>query len=229
MVEQLIVVLVVGAVALAKWFFENAGRFQGGDEPEDAPQHPQPRPLQRPRNLAHPEESDEEKMRRFMEALGLPPESRPPPAPVRKPAAEPVVTKPRRSPSPVEPAKPRPVSQPVRPHIAPTLDTGGPLPEIPKTASVSETAPASEIVTIPQMVFASPEQLLERPQTRVESPSARRSSAASPRRQAGGATGSLKEQLRTPAALRNAILLREILGAPKGLQSTQTSTNFSPL
>ena len=232
--DQLIVLVVVGALALAKWLFENAGRFQGSDEPEDVPQRPQPRPNARPRNLAHPEESDEEKMRRFMEALGLPPESAPPSPPVRKPVAPPSAeAKLRRLRSPVEPAKaaatPAPTPQPVRPHIAPTLDTGGPLPEIPKTASVSETAPASEVMSIPRMIFVEPERLIERPQTRAESPSARRSTFAPKQRQAVGATGALRDQLRTPAALRNAILLREILGAPKGLQSTQTSTTFSPL
>ena len=224
--DQLILVLVVGAVAFAKWFFENAGRFQGGDEPDDVPRRPQPRPNARPLNPTHPEESDAEKMRRFMEALGLPPESAPPSTPVRKPAAQP-----RRPQPPAEPAKAAPTSRPVRPHIAPPLETGGPLPEIPKTASVSETAPGSEVTSIPRMVFVESEQLNTRPRAREGSqpPERRPAAPASKQRQAAGVPGALRDQLRTPAALRNAILLREILGAPKGLQSTQTSSNFSPL
>ena len=39
----------------------------------------------------------------------------------------------------------------------------------------------------------------------------------------------LREQLQTPAALRRAILLREILGEPKGLQSAESPSIFSTL
>jgi len=235
MIDQLIPVLVIGAIALGKWFFENAGRSQGGDEPTDEVPRPQPRTNARPRNLAHPEESDEEKMRRFMEALGLPPESAPPLTPVYKPASQAAAERLRRRRVPAEPAVPAkpvktaPAPQPVRPHIAPTLDTGGPLPEIPKTASVSETAPASEVMSIPKMIFVEPEQMIERAPARDAGKPASRATAATPQRQLEGGVGALRDQLRTPEALRNAILLREILGAPKGLQSTQTSTNFSPL
>jgi len=226
--DQLIVVVVVGLLALGKWFFENSGRFQGNDEPDDAPQPPRPRSAP-PRNLAHPMESDEEKMRRFMEALGLPPESTPP-TPVRKPVE---VPKPNMkhvghsiAPSGRLPRKVAP--QPIRPHIAPTLDTGGPLPEIPKTASVDVTAPASEVVSIPQMTFVEPEQLVASRRSQMGGRPAS-SSPGSKQRQTVGAAAAFRDQLRTPAALRNAILLREILGAPKGLQSTQTSSIFSPL
>jgi len=238
MLDQLIPVLVVGAIALGKWFFENAGRFQGGDEPTDEAPRPQPRPNARPRNLAHPEESDEEKMRRFMEALGLPPEGAPPLTPVYKPGSQVAAERLRRRRVPAEPARPTvpaqpakaaPAPQSVRPRIAPTLDTGGPLPEIPKTSSVSETAPASEVMAIPKMVFVEPEQMVECVPMRDAGKPASRPTAATPQRPLEGAIESLRDQLRTPAALRNAILLREILGAPKGLQSTQSSTIFSPL
>ena len=57
---------------------------------------------------------------------------------------------------------------------------------------------------------------------------ARKATASKPG-QAQGLRGTLLEQLRTPASLRNAILLREILGSPKGLQSTQSPSIFSPL
>jgi hypothetical protein len=39
----------------------------------------------------------------------------------------------------------------------------------------------------------------------------------------------LRGQLRDPAAVRRAILLREILGEPKGLQSMESLSIFSPL
>jgi hypothetical protein len=74
-----------------------------------------------------------------------------------------------------------------------------------------------EVASIPQISLKGPEtQKMRRASARAQ-------------RQTTGAAQDLRDQLRTPASLRNAILLREILGVPKGLQSTQSSTIFSPL
>jgi len=235
--DQLIVLVVVGALALAKWLFENAGKFQGGESDDNPPNPAQPpRPLRPDSEAAPRSESEEERMRRFMEALGLPQSSVPPP--VRKPVVRP-------PPRPAEPVSkplptPRPSSRNVgypispsaparRPKIAPPLETGGPLPTLPKTASVGETAPSMEVTSIPQMTFAAPEQAVQSSAAEV---SAAAKSSARPslqKQQTTGTQAALREQLRDPASLRKAILLREILGAPKGLQSAQSPSIFSPL
>jgi len=227
--DQLIVILVVGALALGKWLFENSGRFQG-DEPESPSNPTQPRlPTARTLRPDPGEESEEEKMRRFMEALGLPPESAPPPV-RRQPAAKPAMKQQPQEPVTPPRKEPRRLAQPARPKIAPPLETGGPIPTLPKTASVAETAPSMEVTSIPTMTFAQPEQAAQGAQA-VEkaASSARQSSVPTQQKQVSTAQATLMEQLRNPAGLRNAIILREILGTPKGLQSVQTPTIFSPL
>ena len=228
--DQIIVLVLVGALALGKWLFENAGKFQSGESDDSAPDRSQrntgvprnPRPIA---GAAPRWENEEEKMRRFMEALGLPPQEGVPP-PVRKP-------KRIGQPAPVVKAQPQSQPQPrpqsVRPQISRPLETGGPLPTLPKTASVGETAPSMEVTSIPQMTFASPEQAMQSTAAEI-SAAAKLAGRPSPqKRQMPAVQAALREQLRDPASLRKAILLREILGVPKGLQSAQTPSIFSPL
>jgi len=238
--DQLVVILVVGAVALGKWLLENAGKLKGddADSSQDIPTDSERRvtPVPRRPNLesASSQESEEEKMRRFMEALGLPQGSVPPPS--RKPVSQSTplarqASKPLPAPRPHPRQMGRPIqpsSLPRRPQISRPLDTGGPLPTLPKTASVSETAPSMEVTSIPQMTFAQPQQAVQSAGAEVGAPLMRSASSAPVMRQQT-AQATLREALRDPASLRKAILLREILGAPKGLQSVQTPSIFSPL
>jgi len=214
--DQLILIVVVGVVAFVKWFLENAGQSA-----PDKPRPPSPRPLRTDPGDANRTESEAERMRRFMEALGLPPDAVPP-APTRKPL--PTARKGR----PVDPF-PRPAAPAHRPNIAPPLETGGPLPTLPKTASVGETAPSMEVTSIPQMTFAEPEQAVQSAAAAVAASAKTPSRSASQAQQSSSAQAALREQLREPDSLRKAILLREILGAPKGLQSAQSPSIFFPL
>ena len=224
--DQLVLLVVVGVIALVKWFVENAGQ-----NPTDETRPPAPRPQ-------HPEtggnsgaESEEERMRRFMEALGLPPTGVPPPVrktPVVKPLPSPR-PHPRQVGRPLAGGSIRPSAPAHRPDIAPPLETGGPLPSIPKVASVGETAPSMEVTSIPQMSFAEPERAVQSAAAAVASSVKTPARSASQIQQAPSAQAALREELRGPDALRRAILLREILGAPKGLQSAPNPTIFSPL
>lgn len=183
-------------------------------------------------------------MRRFMEALGLPsnapmPKQPNPPAAAQPPPAAPAPRAPapqrrpdlrrlgepfnpfgggpslpsplRRRKMAVEP-RPAPVSQPEpspshAPSLAPSL---APAP-IPAMVSVSEVAPSMEVASL---------RAVETAASGVES-----AARMTPPKEAGTAgaqnemAAGLKDQLRDPAALKRAILLREILGTPKGLQS----------
>ena len=231
--DQLILLVVVAVVAFVKWFLENAGK-----NASDEPQSPAPRSLRPdPGDAASRTESEEERMRRFMEALGLPPTSVPPPArkpPVARPtpmSARPVAKPlPRPQPEIRHLGRPLPSSAPAhRPDIAPPLEAGGPLPTLPKTASVGEIAPSMEVTSIPQMRFAEPEQAVQSAAAAVSASANAPSRSSSQAKQVPGAQAALREQLREPDSLRKAILLREILGAPKGLQSAQSPSIFSPL
>jgi len=227
--DQLVVIVVVGVLALAKWLLENAGKPKNG-ESSDIPDRPQqarsvgPRPVRPNAGSLGQEESEEAKMRRFMEALGLPKDAVPPPA--RKQVVELPAPKPdiRHVGHPISP------SMPVRrPKISKPLDTGGPLPVLPKTASVAETAPSMELTALPQMTFADPAEA--ELSTRAEALDIKEASRlpGKKRQMVPYAQGALRELLGDPASLRRAILLREILGTPKGLHSTQTPSIFSPL
>ena len=237
--DQLVVILIVGAVAFVKWLVENAGK-SAGSAGDDTPDYPAERPAPRrriqtpPGDAANPTprtESDEEKMRRFMEALGLPSNGVPPPQPQRPaprrsseprsvapPAPRPIIRRagPQRPAAPVPQSQPQPAPQPARRSIAAPLDIGGPLPEIPKSRPMSESAPDIEVSTVVAQAAANAG---SKPTPRL---------AAAYSTTAAGAAD-LREQLRDPAALRRAILLREILGEPKGLQSLESPSIFSPL
>lgn len=232
-----LIVLVIGAASLAKWLYDNAKK---SSEEERGDVNPPPRPdapdHSRPHPLTPQAETDEEKMRRFLEALGLPQGSAPPPVPksVPKPVAKPA-QKPPALPVAKSAYKPHPrhVGHPISPSaparrekIAPPLETGGPMPNLPKIAPINETAPSMEVASIPQMDFMPSERAIQA--GGAEDQSEPKSTTTKPMRTTT-AREALLEQLRTPASLRNAILLREILGSPKGLQSAQTPSIFSPL
>ncbi|MEI8233091.1 MAG: hypothetical protein WCH57_00220 [Verrucomicrobiota bacterium] len=239
--DQLIVVLIVGALALVKWLVENGGKFQsGGDAGEDAPPAPR-RPLGTPAEPSTHAETDEEKMRRFMEALGLPANGVPPPAqrPVPRPSesqsvAPPVprpivrrVERPAFRPVTSAPAEPQP--EPAHRSIAPPLETGGPLPKIPKSRPMSESAPAVQVTSFAPAAIARTQASIAAAGAGV-TPAKRQD--AQPFGQPAPAVDlqmGLREQLGSPAALRRAILLKEILGEPKGLQSLGSPSIFSPL
>ena len=144
-------------------------------------------------------ENEEERRRRFMEAVGLPPETIPPP-PVR----------PRTNPAPLLPVQPPGAYQAARrlarvPPAVPTETAPAPVrlypikrsvppPEVPLVApAVAQTVSAAAPVAVPR-------------------------GAAVPAAQPSGPAKALFLRLRDTASIREAIVLREVLGPPKGLQ-----------
>src|SRR5438067_11502763 len=77
--EQFIVLLIIGAVALVNWLSKQ-GFFE---KKENAPPEEQARPKR------YDGESEQERMRKFMEALGVPPGSAPPRKVMQRRAAQP--------------------------------------------------------------------------------------------------------------------------------------------
>ncbi len=149
---------------------------------------PPPQPNEPP--VRQPPQSEAERVRRFLEALGAPPGTEPPP-PVRpRPAA------PRPSNRP-EPARRRPAARPWEQPLPP-LTTAPPFLREPAPPPVlSAPPPPPPVVALPR-----PTPLAAPP---VSAP-----------RPAAGAS-SLGEMLRRRESVRQAILLREILGPPRGL------------
>jgi len=154
-----------------------------------------------------PKESDEERVRKFLEALGQPPASRPPPPVAQRPTYRkplvlphvpplgsplpPLVTRPpdlpsefevHREPIPIPAEQPRAAQRSTEPVFQVHESAAPPAP-----SSTEPAATTHEIRTQPQVIV--------------------------PRRAIVTAT-----LLRSKSSLRDAIVLREILGPPRGLR-----------
>ena len=195
-----VIFLVLAGIALVfKWLTKQAAK----DKEKPTSSSPN-EPAQRP-----PPQSDEERVRRFLEALGAPPGSAPPP-PVR-----PRQVVPRRVVTPAAPA-PREVrnrkwEQPLPPltsaPLPPPIVTEVPLPPAPIPLPL---APPVSLPLAPPI------------------PASRTASA--PRL---APVVSLGELLRRRGSVRQAVVLREVLGPPRGLQPrvmpAGTAQTVSPL
>ena len=176
---QAIALAIAGIIALINWLAKKK-------EAAGAPPTPQPRAPQTDAD------AESERMRKFMEALGLPSDQAP------KPIQRPPARRAKAAPPPLPRARPVSLDEAPAPrlpveqlHIA-ELHT----PEVPEFHTTS-----SEISAIPTERAAQP----------VVDPY-----AAS---QGPVPIDELRRLLRSKSEIRSAILLREILGPPRGLQS----------
>jgi hypothetical protein len=206
--EQLFILLLVGAFALMKWALKG-GQFS---KPEDSSQEPTTARPSQGRGAAG---SEEERMRKFMEALGIPTSSAPPPkvaprteAPKRPlaPVRPPLVLFPDiQRPSKREQTRPRPRPRSAR-ETTPPRQQAPPPPQPPPLARTERAEPSPRPLTdFPEAMPAA----AEFPGAETAAPVARES-ASQP--------ADIRALLRSPASLRSAIILREVLGPPRGLQ-----------
>jgi hypothetical protein len=163
------------------------GRRPGGDPNRRSTSLPQtPRPASR-----QPEETEEDRVRKFLEALGQPTTSKPPPPVVTRPAYQkPIV---------VQRVEPRRIARPVLSPLPP-LTTRPPEAE-PDWRSSSE-----------KQVQAGPPPLAS-----ITEPEAFRTTASQPVSKSEAKTD-IATLLKSTSGLRDAIILREIFGPPRSLQ-----------
>ena len=185
--------------------FQLLGRAaRKGDSGEQTKPTPKPRPTA-PRPIPRaPAESDQERIRKFLEALGQPPES-PPPSPIAP-----------------RPTYRRPL---VLPHVPPFASPLPPLvtrpPDIPPQISAETVAPAVEHRQI-HAPLAEPQfqvhdaKALSEPGAVVGS--ATLSEAKAQPQPATPQSIDVKTLLRSTLGLRGAMIVREILGQPRGLR-----------
>jgi len=197
-VEQLLVILIFAAIAVANQFLKKS-REGGGSVPDDKVKTVRP-PVYRP-VAQQRQESDEERMRKFMEALGVPATS-PPPRKIERPVRVPQPVPSSRpaqvvKSAPAPPALPRNPVQAVPPPIVQPVMAGqsrlDPETAFPEAAPVATMARMEEVptgVAAPPKIEVIPSNL---PQN-------------------------IRAMLRNRDSIRNAILLREILDLPRGLQ-----------
>jgi hypothetical protein len=193
---DILIFLVLAAIALVfRWVTQQASG--SSEEPKGHP--PAGRVGQ-----AEAEESDEERVRRFFEALGVPPGTSPPPK------VQPGSPRPRRV---VQPKAPPPVARrPKRSWVQP-LPPLVTVPEEPRPSNVAPSEPARlEVPSLPPLLSAEMEEPTVPGLIKPGAPS-RLAPVISTRRRTAR-----DRLLPTRGDLRNAIILREILGPPRGLE-----------
>ena len=189
--ENLLFILLIAMAALLRLLATKAGKAKKGPQKVDQGRTITPKigePIRRARS-----ESDEERIRKFLEALGQPTTAKPPP---------PIVPRTDIPPLPVAPVQPPPIptarnvlTRRKRQIIEPTKYLA-PAP----TFEHHETPPAHELP-------AANKSLVEPYAIDTES-----------KAKVGRVGTDIATLLRSPAGLRDAIVLREILGLPRSLQ-----------
>lgn len=187
--NDLFIFLVLAGIALVfRWLAKQAS--SESDESRPVPQNEQPSP---------PNESDEERIRRFLEALGAPPGTPPPPKVQRQPApSRPVVT-------PNAPPLPRPAK---RSWVQPLP----PLVTIPK--GQDEARPSITVASAPAAVLDPPPIMV----AAGEPPTPQLWAGTAARPVVPVRRSSLGALLRSAAGAREAIILRELLGPPRSFE-----------
>jgi hypothetical protein len=186
--DTLIFLVLAGLALIFKWLTSQGS----SDSEKPEPPAPNESPSRRP-----PPESDEERVRRFLEALGMPQGTQPPPPVQRRRVVTP-------TPAPAE--KPRVKRSWVQP-LPPIVTTP---PELLPPPLPSEPVP--EVIVRREEVVAPPPV----PVPLMQKPVSRRPASVT----------SLGAMLRSRASIRRAIILREVLGPPRGLQAFDDLRSF---
>jgi hypothetical protein len=178
------VLVLIAVVTLVRWLVSKAK-----SPPQDA-ESPPPPPPSNPIPRGGETRSEEERIRRFLEALGQPPGSSPPPVTPRRRQVTPKTWVP---PSPLPPLKTAPPPLPAE--VTTTASLPPPLPVEPaRSRRTRALDPAFEVRDVALQASSEPQP--EVPRDRF--------------------AGRIK--LGTPQDLRTAIVLREIFGPPRSLQ-----------
>jgi hypothetical protein len=187
MSNQLIVLIIFGAIAFINYLIRQSAsaprRPGSGTRPSNPP------PSRRPTQTGQP--GDDERLRKFMEALGVPAQTPPPRTLAPQPPYVPRAQAPTR----------RQTAKPVVPRQLVVREFHTP-PAPAQTAYQTETVGAQSVATGYE-VSASP------------AAAAAVTSAGAP---ASSAATDLRSLLRSSSSIRVAMVLKEILGAPRGLQ-----------
>lgn len=210
-IDNLIFLVLIGVAALFQLLSKAVSKQGKSDSNKpSSPSKPQtPRPIQRA-----PQESDADRIRKFLEALGQPPTSTPP---------SPVLPRIDIPPRPLAPVQPPPVLKPAWGLPAERQSK----PDVTKRTSVprEQAIPLQQIVPTPAPPPAiSTFEIHETLPTELQEPPINTipvEGDAGPGR-AAGKRGDFRVDIATllasKSSLREAILLREILGTPRGLQ-----------
>lgn len=195
-----IFILLIAAAALFRWLAQRAARSEEGRGDNTRTTEDSGRSVLETRRVA---QTDEERVRRFMEALGQPTTSKPPPKIAPRPFPKQVVL-PRR---PIGPVLPTLTTRPADPPPG----GGAPAPPArllqPRPARLQPSAQPPSSFEVRDVDGTRAEERLVAPGNPAGS------EASSP------PTRGIVARLATASALRDAIVLREIFGPPRGLET----------
>jgi hypothetical protein len=179
------ILLIIAAITLIRWLISKGKGDAQNTESQAAPPPPPSRPITRGGET----QTEEERIRKFLDALGQPAGSAPPKVAPRRRAVQPKIF----SPLPPLTTAPPPLPE------APRSRTAIPPPPLPLPLPIelatkrSASAPDFEVREVAQQTSSEP-----LPETRH--------------------TTAARIKLGTPQDLRTAIVLREIFGPPRSLQ-----------
>ena len=184
---QVVFLVIMAVIGVINWI---SGKLNAGNK--KAP--PGPSPSAEPRRANA--DSEEERMRRFLEALGIPADERPAPRPV-----PPIV-----APAPFAPAPRRSAATPPPLQSGTRVALSAPVTRAESIALPDLTIPSvSDFETVSSRIAAMP---MEFPATRDESD----------RPHGPTMSETLRAALASPQQLRSAFILTEVFGTPPGLR-----------
>jgi len=195
-IENLLFILLIAVAALFKLLASKAGEAKKRQEDLDRRSATSPsaaEPIERA-----PVESDEERIRRFLEALGQPTGSKPPP---------PVV--------PRTDIPPRPLA-PVQPPPGPFSMPRGRLTS--KERRKRHVIPHETPVVTPPVIEVQEQQVQIEPRSDTKLPEGADVTPADSKIKTAYTAADIAGFLRSSTGQRNAIILREIFGPPRSLQ-----------
>lgn len=204
--ENYLFLILVAVVGVIRWLMQAAENNKNAEAQKRDQSAPSAAPSSAPKRAAP--QSEEERVRKFFEALGVPTSETPPPrvqprAPTPKPARQ------DRKFQPVDPF-PVPSGRAAEKSPRPIVAAPPPLPPVavPPPIKIKPLA-AEEIrpVAVPDPWAVLPSGF-DLPAWGAADPSAKSDSDR----------GALTARLASPQGLRDAIILREIFGPPRGLQ-----------
>lgn len=210
--DNLLFLLLIAVAAFFQLLSKTINK-SGKSESNETPSQPRPqtpRPIQRA-----PRESDADRIRKFLEALGQPPSSIPP---------SPVVPRADLPPRPVAPVHPPPVLTPMwkfpreKQENRDVTQDESDQPEQPRRLQQFVPPPVpSPVIPAFEVHESSPLEAQQSPT--IEAPVEVYAVPSRPSAKRADLRMDLTALLASKSSLRGAILLREILGTPRGLQA----------
>jgi hypothetical protein len=209
--DNWIFVLLVVVVSLLRWLLSKATRWPS--ETDQKPTKPGP---QQPQPRRTPPLSEEEQIRKFLEALGQPSTAKPPPPVAPRTDIPPRPVAPVQPPySPIaipEMPRPRKIERRVKiPAPAPTVRQQ--LPRTERRVVVTEQGYQTLPVEAPTFELAEASTSPPQVARAIPAPTAGQMASADQQQSL-----TIADLLRSAGTVRQAVILREILGQPRGLQ-----------